>query len=186
MLLRGPIKILRSISPSSIVSTCIRGCFKKEPLLFSGRLFLNSLASVSIDTKKNEELNDTINKIQKDAAIDLKNKKVFVVVHIAGSQFKVAHNDVLMINQKIAAECGDLIKLEKVLAIGGRNFTLFGQPLLKREMVNVEAMVMEKTKGEKKHVFKKKKRKGYKRWKGHRQDLSVLKIKKIDFDNSIL
>uniref|UniRef100_A0A7M5VAS8 Large ribosomal subunit protein bL21m n=1 Tax=Clytia hemisphaerica TaxID=252671 RepID=A0A7M5VAS8_9CNID len=143
-------------------------------------------ASVSAEHKDVKHLRKTFEKVELECQTDLENKKLFAVVHISGKQFKVAHNDVIMTNNKIEAECGDTIRLEKVLAVGGRNFTLLGQPLLKRDLVNVEAMVMEKTKGEKKIAFKKKRRKGYKRWKGHRQDLSVLKIKSINFDSSAL
>jgi len=142
----------------------------------------------TIQTKEHssKDLSKIFNQVKLDSENDLALKKVFAVVHIAGKQFKVANNDIIMTNNKIEAKCGDVIRLEKVLAVGGRTFTLVGKPLLKRELVNVEAMVMEKTKGEKKIAFKKKRRKGYKRWKGHRQDLSVLKIKSIDFDSSVL
>ena len=90
------------------------------------------------------------------------------------------------INKKIEADCGELIRLEKILLVAGHDFTLVGQPILKRELVEIFARVVEITKGEKKIAFKKKRRKGYKRWKGHRQDLSVLKIESINFDMSQL
>ena len=120
--------------------------------------------------------------IKKGANSDLANNKVFAVVHMAGSQFKVSEKDVVMINKKIEADCGELIRLEKILAVGGHDFTFIGQPLIKRELVKIIAKVVEKTKGEKKIAFKKKRRKGYKRWKGHRQDLSVIKIENINTD----
>ena len=120
--------------------------------------------------------------IKKGTNSDLANNKVFAVVHMAGSQFKVSENDVIMINKKIEADCGELIRLEKILAVGGHDFTFIGQPLMKRELVKITAKVVEKTKGEKKIAFKKKRRKGYKRWKGHRQDLSVIKIENISID----
>lgn len=120
--------------------------------------------------------------IKKGANSDLANNKVFAVVHVAGSQFKVSEKDVIMINKKIEADCGELIRLEKILAVGGHDFAFIGQPLIKRELVKIIAKVVEKTKGEKKIAFKKKRRKGYKRWKGHRQDLSVIKIENINID----
>merc|ERR1712168_1298209 len=108
--------------------------------------------------------------------------KVFAVVHVAGSQYKVAENDLIMINKTIEADIGEVILLEKVLSVGCRTGTLVGMPLLKRETATVKAVVMEKTCGEKKIVFQKKKRKGYKKWQGHRQDLSVVKIKSIELN----
>lgn len=153
------------------------------PIIISGK---RQASTTQIKEGASENLSQILEQVKLDSANDLAHKKVFAVVHLAGKQFKVANNDIIMTNNKIEAKCGDMIRLEKVLAVGGRTFTLVGKPLLKRDLVNVEAMVMEKTKGEKKIAFKKKRRKGYKRWKGHRQDLSVLKIKSIDFDSSIL
>ena len=145
-----------------------------------------SCATQTSEEKLNTGLASVIETIKRNSQSDITGKKLFAVVHIAGKQFKVSNNDIIMTNNKIEADCGDVIRLEKVLAVGGRTFTLLGQPLLKRELVNVQATVMEKTKGEKKVAFKKKRRKGYKRWKGHRQDLSVLKINSIDFDTSVI
>lgn len=147
-------------------------------------LLQNYTTSVAESQKINDKSDHekVIKTIRKDTAVDIVAKKLFAVIHIAGSQYKVTNNDVIMINKTIEAECGDKIRFEKVLAVGGRNFTFLGQPLLKQELINVEGTVIEKTKGEKVIAFKKKKRKGYKKWKGHRQELSVIKINSIDFD----
>ena len=142
------------------------------------RVFSTAVHAKDIKTDYNEILKT----VKEGSSQDILDKKVFAIVHIGGKQFKIANNDVIMIHKKIEAECGDIIRLEKVLAIGGRNFTLIGQPLLKREIANIQGIVVEKTKGEKKIAFKKKRRKNYKRWKGHRQDLSVIKINSISFD----
>lgn len=147
---------------------------------------LYSTGHENIETSLNSGLPNVLRTIENDSKLDIAGKKLFAVVHIAGKQFKISNNDIIMTNNKIDAECGDVIRLEKVLAVGSKTFTLLGQPLLKRELVNVEAIVMEKTKGEKKVAFKKKRRKNYKKWKGHRQDLSVLKIHSIDFDTSAI
>ena len=137
--------------------------------------------AVDRDSSNNEKVM-ILNKVKKDVVKDLAQQKVFAIVFIATQQFKVSTNDLIMIHKKIEANCGDMIRLEKVLAVGSRTTSFLGQPILKRELVNVQAMVMEKTKGEKKIVFKKKRRKGYKKWQGHRQDMSILKIKSIDID----
>ena len=132
-----------------------------------------------IPLNNNERL-DILNEVQKELVTDLVLGKTFAVVHIATTQFKVSINDIIMIHKRIEANVGDLIRLEKVLAVGVRNCTLVGAPLLKRDLVNVEAIVLEKTKGEKLQVFKKKPGRKNKKWNSHRQDLSVLKIKSID------
>ncbi|XP_020606233.1 39S ribosomal protein L21, mitochondrial-like, partial [Orbicella faveolata] len=102
-----------------------------------------------------------------------------------GSQFKITLNDTILIN-RIDAETGDRIRIEKVLLVGGENFTVVGTPLVARDLVRVEATVLEKTKGPKKIVFKMKRRKGYRKWKEHYQDITVLRINSIQVQPSLL
>ncbi|XP_053490130.1 39S ribosomal protein L21, mitochondrial [Ictalurus furcatus] len=71
--------------------------------------------------------------------------RLFAVVHFASRQWKVTSEDLIQIENHIEAECGDRIQLEKVLLVGGENFTLIGKPLLRRDLVRVEATVVEKT-----------------------------------------
>jgi len=109
-------------------------------------------------------------------------EKLFAVVHVGGKQWKVTCHDIVMINNRMRADVGELVRLEKVLSVGGRSGTLIGQPLLKRALVTVHAKVMEKAQGEQKISFKFKKRKGYRRWKTSRDEISVLKIKNIQLN----
>ncbi|XP_041918140.1 39S ribosomal protein L21, mitochondrial [Alosa sapidissima] len=71
--------------------------------------------------------------------------RLFAVVHFASRQWKVTNEDLILIENHIDAECGDRIRMEKVLLLGGENFTLIGRPLLGRDLVRVEATVIEKT-----------------------------------------
>ncbi|XP_028812382.1 39S ribosomal protein L21, mitochondrial-like [Denticeps clupeoides] len=71
--------------------------------------------------------------------------RLFAVVHFASRQWKVTNEDLILIENHIDAECGDRIRMEKVLLLGGENFTLVGRPLLGRDLVRVEATVIEKT-----------------------------------------
>ncbi|KAI4905330.1 hypothetical protein NFI96_015423, partial [Prochilodus magdalenae] len=71
--------------------------------------------------------------------------RLFAVVHFASRQWKVTSEDLIQIENHIEAECGDRIILEKVLLVGGEDFTLIGKPLLSRDLVRVEATVIEKT-----------------------------------------
>merc|ERR1712168_325404 len=144
---------------------------------------LTSQLAGAVGTKQEPlELPVAMETVKSEMSKDVGLGKVFAVVHVAGSQYKVAENDLTMINKTIEADIGEVILLEKVLSVGCRTGTLVGMPLLKRETATVKAVVMEKTRGEKKIVFKKKKRKGYKKWQGHRQDLSVVKIKSIELN----
>ncbi|NP_001089790.1 mitochondrial ribosomal protein L21 L homeolog [Xenopus laevis] len=71
--------------------------------------------------------------------------RLFAVVFFASKQWKVTNEDLLLINSEMGAECGDRIRLDKVLLVGSDNFTLIGKPLLGKELVKVEATVIEKT-----------------------------------------
>lgn len=111
--------------------------------------------------------------------------QIFAVVHIGGRQFKITINDTIVIN-RIDADTGDRIRIEKVLMIGGENFSVIGTPLVARDLARIEATVVEKNKSPKVIVFKKKRRKGYKRTQGHRQDITVLRINSIHVQPSLL
>ncbi|XP_059185388.1 39S ribosomal protein L21, mitochondrial [Centropristis striata] len=71
--------------------------------------------------------------------------RLFAVVHFAGRQWKVTGEDLILIENQIEAECGDRIRMEKVLLVGAEDFTLLGRPLLGKDLVRVEATVIEKT-----------------------------------------
>ncbi|XP_033012230.1 39S ribosomal protein L21, mitochondrial [Lacerta agilis] len=71
--------------------------------------------------------------------------RLFAVVHFASRQWKVTSEDLILLNNDIPAECGDRIRMEKVLLVGADDFTLLGKPLLGKDLVRVEATVIEKT-----------------------------------------
>eukprot|EP00112_Aurelia_sp_Birch-Aquarium-sp1_P007349 Seg18.6 transcript_id=Seg18.6/GoldUCD/mRNA.D3Y31 product="39S ribosomal protein L21 mitochondrial" pseudo=true protein_id=Seg18.6/GoldUCD/D3Y31 len=120
----------------------------------------NDESKVACDEKR-----DTlVEKVKKAMAEDQAFRRIFAVIHIAGRQFKVTSNDIIMIN-KSTAKCGDKLKLQKILMVGGREFSIIGKPLLSTDQVNIEATVLEKPQGRNVIVFKKKRRKNYKRWK---------------------
>jgi large subunit ribosomal protein L21 len=94
-----------------------------------------------------------------------------------GQQFTVSEGDVLIVNRYPNTEAGGTIEIKDVLAAGeGAEFKV-GKPLLAGALVS--AKILENKRGKKIVVFKKKKRKGYERKQGHRQDLSVIKIESI-------
>lgn len=94
-----------------------------------------------------------------------------------GQQFTVSEGDVLTVNRYPNTEAGATVQIKDVLAAGeGDNFKV-GTPLLGG--ASVSAKILENKRGAKVVVFKKKKRKGYERKQGHRQELSVIKIESI-------
>ncbi|VDO54349.1 unnamed protein product [Onchocerca flexuosa] len=74
-----------------------------------------------------------------------KSARLFAIVYIDKRQFKISENDLIVLYDNLPLDVGDKIKLEKVLAVGGKNFTLFGRPLIHSPTVTVNATVVEKT-----------------------------------------
>ena len=94
-----------------------------------------------------------------------------------GRQFSVSEGDILIVNRYPKTEAGATIEITEVLAAGEGDAFKVGTPLLSG--ASVTAKVLENKRGKKVIVFKKKKRKGYERKRGHRQELSVIKIESI-------
>jgi large subunit ribosomal protein L21 len=94
-----------------------------------------------------------------------------------GQQFTVTEGDILIVNRYPNTEAGATVEITDVLAAGeGADFKV-GTPRLAG--ASVSAKVLENKRGDKVIVFKKKKRKGMERKRGHRQELSVIKIESI-------
>lgn len=101
---------------------------------------------------------------------------MFAVIRTGGKQYRVAPNDIIEI-ERIAGEPGDIIELGEVLLLGGDSGPKTGSPTIAGALVAAE--LVEQTRGDKIIVFKKKRRKGYRRTRGHRQDLTMLRITEI-------
>lgn len=94
-----------------------------------------------------------------------------------GQQFTVTEGDILVVNRYPNTEAGATVEIKDVLAAGeGAGFKV-GTPTLPG--ASVSAKILENKRGEKVIIFKKKKRKGMERKRGHRQELSVIKIESI-------
>jgi len=101
---------------------------------------------------------------------------MFAVIRTGGKQYRVAPNDIIEI-EKIAGKPGDIVELGEVILLGGDGGPKTGSPTIAGALVAAE--VIEQKRGEKIIVFKKKRRKNYRRKRGHRQELTVLKIEEI-------
>ena len=104
---------------------------------------------------------------------------MYAVIRTGGKQYKVAEDDVIKV-EKLAGEAGDSVEFNEVLMIGGTDAPKIGTPLVDGAMVAGE--VVEQTRGDKIIVFKKKRRQGYRRKKGHRQLLTSVRITGIGTD----
>ena len=97
---------------------------------------------------------------------------MFAVIKTGGKQYRVTKDDVILV-EKLEGEAGSSITLDHVLMVGDK----IGSPIVSG--ASVTATVIEQTKGDKIIVFKKKRRQNYRRKKGHRQHLTVLRITDI-------
>ena len=94
-----------------------------------------------------------------------------------GKQFSVSEGDILIVDRYPQTEAGSTVEINEVLAAGEGSTFKVGAPFLSGALV--KAKVLENKRGKKVIIFKKKKRKGMERKRGHRQELSVIKIESI-------
>ena len=101
---------------------------------------------------------------------------MYAIVNISGKQYKVTEGELLKV-AKLSSEVGDKVKFEDVLLTDDGKNVKIGKPNVKGAAVTAE--VMEHGRLRKILVYKKKRRKGYQRKNGHRQDFSAIKINSI-------
>ena len=102
---------------------------------------------------------------------------MYAIVEIAGQQFKVEKDQPLFVHRLANAE-GDKVSFDRVLLIDNKGKVNVGAPVISG--ASVEAKVEEHLKGDKVIVFKKKRRKGYRKKNGHRQALTKITITSIN------
>ena len=101
---------------------------------------------------------------------------MYAIVEIAGQQFKVSKDQKVFVH-RLATEEGSKVSFDKVLLLDDNGNITLGAPAI--EGASVEAKVLQHLKGDKVIVFKKKRRKGYKKRNGHRQYLTQIVIEGI-------
>lgn len=100
---------------------------------------------------------------------------MYAIVKTGGKQYKVAPGDILSI-EKLAVEPGAQVELEAICIVDGDKVE--ADPA-KAAATKVTAVVLDQFKGEKQLVFKFKKRKNYKKLRGHRQQLTRVQIESV-------
>ncbi len=101
---------------------------------------------------------------------------MYAIVEIAGQQFKVENSRKVYVH-RLPNEVGAEVTFEKVLLVDNEGVITVGTPVVEGAKVN--ATVLSHLKGEKVIVFKKKRRKGYRKKNGHRQFFSQILINEI-------
>ncbi len=97
---------------------------------------------------------------------------MFAVIKTGGKQYKVTKDSVIVI-ERVAGQAGEKVNFNEVLMVDGN----VGAPFV--EGASVVGEIVKQTRGEKVIVFKKRRRQGYRRKNGHKQELSVVKIADI-------
>ena len=98
-------------------------------------------------------------------------------IRTQGRQFTVTEGDILQVNRYSDTEAVSDVQINEVLAVGEGENAVLGTPLV--DGASVSAKVLENKRGKKVIAYKKKRRKGYERKRGHRQEISVIKIESI-------
>lgn len=101
---------------------------------------------------------------------------MYAIVNIAGQQFKVEKGLKIFVH-RLNAEAGSSLEFSDVLFIENEGKTTLGRPHI--EGVKITAKVLDHLKGDKVLVFKKKRRKGYQKLNGHRQQFTQIEISDI-------
>lgn len=102
---------------------------------------------------------------------------MFAVVKTGGKEYRVAQGDVIRV-EKLKGKVGDQITLKDVLMVAGEGETHLGTPTLSNAVITGE--IVREAKGKKVLTYKMKRRKNYRRMKGHRQTYTYLKIQEIN------
>ena len=101
---------------------------------------------------------------------------MYAVIATGGKQYKVEPGQLLRL-EKLPGEVGAKIEIKPVLMVGGEGEPKIGRPFLEG---NVAAVIEEQGKARKVLVFKKKRRKGYRVKRGHRQHFTAVRIEAIN------
>ena len=105
------------------------------------------------------------------------NIKMYAIVEINGQQFKAEAGKKLFVHHMATAEAGQTVEFEKVLLVDNDGNITVGAPTV--EGAKVKAALVKLVKGDKVLVFHKKRRKGYRKLNGHRQQFTELAIKEV-------
>jgi len=101
---------------------------------------------------------------------------MYAVIKTGGKQYKVSPGDMVRV-EKLEAKAGETIEFKDVFMIADGDKVSVGKPALASAMVTAE--VMGEGRGEKILIFKHRRRKGYRKTIGHRQDFTTIKVKEI-------
>jgi large subunit ribosomal protein L21 len=103
---------------------------------------------------------------------------MYAIVEIAGQQFKVEKNDEIFVH-RLEGEPGARVDFDQVLLLDNDGKVSIGKPVVEGSKIN--ATIVDHVRGDKVVIFKKKRRKGFQKESGHRQDFSKIRIEDIQY-----
>jgi large subunit ribosomal protein L21 len=104
----------------------------------------------------------------------------YVVASFLGRKYILTPRDLLTVPRIPDVKVGDVLALDAIHELGSREYTLRGNPTIPTSNVKVDATVVEHTKGKMEYIFKKKRRKGYRKTIQHKQPYTRLRIGNIE------
>ena len=99
---------------------------------------------------------------------------MYAVIEDSGTQIKVSEGDIIKIDTRELAEDADTVTFDRVLLVGGGDSPTIGAPYV--DGASVSADILEEGRDTKVEIWKKKRRKGYVRHNGHRQQFVRVKV----------
>ena len=107
---------------------------------------------------------------------------MYAVVKTGGKEYRVSKGDLIRI-EKVQGNVGDQLLLKEVLMVSEEGQAQFGTPHLTHAVVT--GRIVQEAKGKKVLTYKMKRRKNYRRMKGHRQSYTYLRVEDISLNGSI-
>jgi large subunit ribosomal protein L21 len=101
---------------------------------------------------------------------------MYAVVKTGGKEYRISKGDIIRV-EKLGGEVGDQVAMKDVLMVSQEGQVQFGTPQLTNAVITGE--IVEQVKGKKVLTYKMKRRKNYRRFKGHRQNYTYLKVNDI-------
>ena len=102
---------------------------------------------------------------------------MYAVVKTGGREYRVSNGDLIRV-EKLEGKAGDQVELKDVLMVSKEGETLVGTPHLTHVVIKGE--IVQESKGKKVLTYKMKRRKNYRRFKGHRQTNTYLRVNDIN------
>jgi large subunit ribosomal protein L21 len=146
------------------------------PTFTRGRLVRALCIAASCAASLKPELQEAGPAPRAESRIEHEERTMFAVIKTGGKQYRVAAEDIITI-AKLDAELGETVTFDTVLMVSGDDGPQVGAPTVAG--ITVSGEVVEQARGPKVIAFKKRRRQNSRRKRGHRQDLTVVRITAI-------